>query len=79
MPCYLGSGSFEYDKERYRFVVMDRYGQDLWSIFLKNKKMFPCSAALQVGLQVVSIFKLFLIIIVEFLIIHNTILGYQLM
>lgn len=57
MPCYLGSGSFQYNNESYRFIVMDRYGQDLWSIFLKNKKLFPCSAALQVGLQVVSIKK----------------------
>uniref|UniRef100_A0A1B6ELH4 non-specific serine/threonine protein kinase n=1 Tax=Cuerna arida TaxID=1464854 RepID=A0A1B6ELH4_9HEMI len=57
MPCYLGSGSFEYNKERYRFVVMDRYGQDIWSKFLENKKVFPCATALKIGLQVLDVLE----------------------
>ncbi|XP_054284782.1 nucleosomal histone kinase 1-like [Macrosteles quadrilineatus] len=57
MPCYVDSGTFEYNKERFRYIVMDRYGQDLWSIFLENKKLFPCSTVLQIGLQVIDVLE----------------------
>jgi len=57
MPCLQGSGTFDYNKERYRYLVMDRYGRDLWSIFLENKKIFPCSTALQIGLQILDVME----------------------
>jgi vaccinia related kinase len=55
MPRYLGSGSHECNGQKYRFVVMDRYGTDLWSRFLQNKRVFTLPLVLRVGLQVVSI------------------------
>jgi vaccinia related kinase len=55
MPRYLGSGSHEYNGQKYRFVVMDRYGKDLWSLFLQNKRVFTLTTVLRVGLQIVSI------------------------
>jgi vaccinia related kinase len=55
MPRYLGSGSHECNGQKYRFVVMDKYGKDLWSIFLQNKRVFTLPTVLRVGLQVVSI------------------------
>jgi vaccinia related kinase len=55
MPRYLGSGSHEYDGQKYRFVVMDRFGKDLWSLFIQNKRMFILPTVLTVGLQIVSI------------------------
>ena len=54
MPRYLGSGSHEYNGEKYRFVVMDRYGKDLWSVFLENKRTFPYTTVLRIAIQIVS-------------------------
>jgi vaccinia related kinase len=59
MPSYLGSGSHEYNGQKYRFVVMDRYGKDLWSLFIQNKRVFTLPTVLRVGLQIVSIKQLF--------------------
>jgi hypothetical protein len=59
MPQYLGSGSHECNGLKYRFVVMDRYGKDLWSLFLENKRVFMLPTVLRVGLQIVSIKHLF--------------------
>ena len=58
IPRYLGSGSHEYNGQKYRFVVMDRYGKDLWSLFLENKRIFPYVTVLRIALQVVSIFMM---------------------
>jgi hypothetical protein len=33
MPCYRGSGSLVYHDEKFRFLVMDRFGNDLQKIF----------------------------------------------
>ncbi|PSN32502.1 Nucleosomal histone kinase 1 [Blattella germanica] len=57
MPRYLGSGSHEYNGEKYRFVVMDRYGKDLWSIFLENSRIFPYPTVLRIGLQVLDVLE----------------------
>lgn len=54
MPSLAGSGTFELGSERYRYIIMDRYGQDVWSLFLQNNKQFPCATALKLGLQIVS-------------------------
>lgn len=57
MPRYLGSGSHEYNGQKYRFVVMDRYGKDLWSLFLENKRTFPYTTVLRIGLQVIDVLE----------------------
>uniref|UniRef100_A0A1B6DXX2 non-specific serine/threonine protein kinase n=1 Tax=Clastoptera arizonana TaxID=38151 RepID=A0A1B6DXX2_9HEMI len=56
MPSFLGSGSFDYKDEKYRFLVMDRYGQNLWSIFTETK-VFPCATVLQIGLQIIDVLE----------------------
>ncbi|PNF22731.1 Nucleosomal histone kinase 1 [Cryptotermes secundus] len=57
MPRYLGSGSHECNGLKYRFVVMDRYGKDLWSLFLQNKRVFMLPAVLRVGLQIIDVLE----------------------
>lgn len=57
MPRYLGSGSHEFNGQKYRFVVMDRYGRDLWSIFLQNKRVFTLPTVLKVGLQIIDVLQ----------------------
>lgn len=54
MPLYLGSGSHEFKGEKYRFVVTDHFGMDLWKIFLENNEVFPVSTVFKIAVQIVS-------------------------
>ncbi|KAJ8928594.1 hypothetical protein NQ314_018800 [Rhamnusium bicolor] len=58
MPLYLGSGSHEYKGEKYRFIVMEKFGTDLWKLFLENDRSFPTSTVFKVAVQIVSLFFL---------------------
>lgn len=40
MPCLRGNGSHVHKGEKYRFLLMDRYGKDLQKIFQSGKKLF---------------------------------------
>jgi hypothetical protein len=50
MPCHRGSGSHMVNGEKYRFLVMDRFGSDLQKIFQTGlfdhfvNKIFNCPA-----------------------------------
>ncbi|KZC06564.1 PREDICTED: serine/threonine-protein kinase VRK1-like [Dufourea novaeangliae] len=57
MPCYIGSGSHEYKNTKYRFVVMDRYGMDLWKLFEENNRRFPEHTVYKVALQIVNVLE----------------------
>lgn len=59
MPLYLGSGSHEYNGEKYRFIVMEKFGKDLWKIFLENNRIFPTSTVFKIAVQIVCIFNIF--------------------
>ncbi|KAJ8951244.1 hypothetical protein NQ318_010272 [Aromia moschata] len=52
MPSYLGSGSHEYKSEKYRFIVMEKFGTDLWKIFLENNRSFPTGTVFKLGVQI---------------------------
>lgn len=54
IPRYLGSGSHEYKGKKYRFLTMDKYGKDLWKIFLENNRKFPIVTVYRIALQLVS-------------------------
>jgi vaccinia related kinase len=53
MPPFLGSGSHEYNCEKYRFIVMERYGIDIWKLFLENGRKFPEHTVYKVAWQIV--------------------------
>lgn len=55
MPKYLGSGSFEYSGNKYRFMVMERFGSDLQKILEQHSKRFSFKTVYQVGIQIVSV------------------------
>ncbi|XP_053639117.1 serine/threonine-protein kinase VRK1 isoform X2 [Cherax quadricarinatus] len=57
MPKYLGSGSFEYNKERYRFMVMERFGRDLQKILEQHSKRFSFKTVYQVGIQILDVLE----------------------
>ncbi|CAD6225881.1 GSCOCG00005773001-RA-CDS [Cotesia congregata] len=54
MPKFLGSGSHEYKGQRYRFLVMERYGKDLWKLFLENGRKFSQQVVINYSLQVID-------------------------
>lgn len=54
IPAFYGSGSHDFKNEKYRFLVIQRYGADLWNLFLKNKRIFPASAVYRCAVQIVS-------------------------
>lgn len=53
MPQYIGSGSHEYKDIKYRFIIMDRYGTDLWKLFEANNRRFPEHTVYKIALQIV--------------------------
>lgn len=53
MPLYFGNGTHEFKGEKYRYLVLERYGKDLWSIFKDCGKSFPAATVFQIGLQMV--------------------------
>ncbi|CAG9813452.1 unnamed protein product [Phaedon cochleariae] len=57
MPHYLGSGSHEYKEEKYRFIVMEKFGTDLWKIFLENNKIFPATTVFKVAVQILDVLE----------------------
>lgn len=53
IPRYVASGSHEYKNTKYRFLVIDRYGKDLWKIFEENNRQFPEHIVYKLALQIV--------------------------
>ena len=55
VPRYIGSGLHEDSKsEKYRFMVMERFGTDLQKIFESNGKRFPRKTVLTLGIRIVG-------------------------
>lgn len=57
MPIACGGGSHTCGSTKYRFLVMERYGKDLWSQFLSCNKIFPLSTVLQISIQVLDVLE----------------------
>ncbi|XP_072755699.1 serine/threonine-protein kinase VRK1 [Anoplolepis gracilipes] len=57
MPKYIASGSHEYKNTKYRFLVINRYGKDLWKIFEENNRQFPEHIVYKLALQIVDILE----------------------
>lgn len=53
IPVYIGSGSHEFNSTKYRFVVMERYGKDLWHKFLECGRRFPTHTVFRIAIQMV--------------------------
>lgn len=54
MPQFYGCGIHTSEGKKFRFLVMERYGKDLWSIFLEQNRQFPPSTVFKIAIQVVS-------------------------
>jgi len=56
-PKFLGSGSFEYKGQKYRFMVMERFGLDLQKIIERHSKRFSFKTVYQVGIQILDVLE----------------------
>ncbi len=55
MPLFIASGSYERSAaDKYRFMIMQRFGSDLQRLFEANHKSFPHRTVLQLAVRVVS-------------------------
>ena len=54
VPRFVGCGSFETGGIKYRFMIMDRFGEDVEKLFLESGKKFPLQTVFGLGLRIVS-------------------------
>jgi vaccinia related kinase len=54
LSLYMGSGSHVYRGEKYRFLVLERHGQDLGKLFLQSWRRFPVKTVFNIGIQILD-------------------------
>ncbi|XP_031549530.1 serine/threonine-protein kinase VRK1-like [Actinia tenebrosa] len=54
---YLGSGAVEHDNAKMRFLVMERYDQDVDQIFQHHNRRFDVRTVLMLGLRILDILE----------------------
>ena len=54
VPTYEGSGSHVYRGERYRFLVIPRYGTDVGKLFLSYGRKLPTKIVNRLAIQMVN-------------------------
>lgn len=53
VPTYEGSGSYVYGGQKYRFLVIPRYGVDIGKLFLSNGRKLPTKLVNKLTVQMV--------------------------
>lgn len=61
VPSYEGSGSHCYKEERYRFLVIPRYGTDVGKIFISNGRRLPVNLINSLAIQMVIFQKKYIL------------------
>lgn len=54
VPMFLGSGSFEHKSSKLRFLVMERFGEDVDELFINNGRQFEVTTVLMLGLRILD-------------------------
>ncbi|KAK3910563.1 Nucleosomal histone kinase 1 [Frankliniella fusca] len=57
MPIMHGNGIHESGSSKYRFLVMDRYSKDLYTLWNSCNKSFPLSTVLQIAIQILDVYE----------------------
>ncbi|XP_029846977.2 serine/threonine-protein kinase VRK1 [Ixodes scapularis] len=57
MPQFFGTGSHEHKGVRYRFMVMERFGEDFQKVLDRNSKTLPLKTVFEVGLRVIDVLE----------------------
>lgn len=53
VPKFIASGQHESNGQKYRFMVIQRFGTDLQKLFEENGKQFPVHTVFLLGLKLV--------------------------
>lgn len=48
MPQFQGFGFHFANDEKYRFIVIDKLGSDMWKLFVANGRIFPGDTVFQI-------------------------------
>lgn len=54
MPYLIASGSHDLNSIKHRFIIIPRYGQNIWNIFLENNRRLPQHTVYRLAIQMVS-------------------------
>lgn len=54
IPLFIGSGKFDHGNEKYRFMVINRFGSDVEKLCVKNGGTFPEKTVYSLGLRMVD-------------------------
>lgn len=57
MPEFIASGSQEIEQIKHRFLVLPRFGKDIWKIFTENGGKFPLHTAYRISWQVINVLE----------------------
>ena len=57
MPRFMGSGSHDYGGEKYRFMVMQRFGTDIQKLFDAASRHFPLNTVLNLALRIIDVLE----------------------
>ncbi|XP_067136447.1 serine/threonine-protein kinase VRK1-like isoform X1 [Centruroides vittatus] len=57
MPQFISSGSHEIKGVKYRFMVMERFGEDLQKVLERNNKLFPVKTVFSLGIKIIDILE----------------------
>lgn len=57
MPKFIASGSHEHKGTKYRFMVMERFGEDLQKLLDRNNKVFPLKTVYALGRVILDILE----------------------
>ncbi|CAG0917917.1 unnamed protein product [Notodromas monacha] len=57
LPQLVGFGNIVYNSVKYRFVIMDRYGEDIHKLFEDSGRRLPTATICKIGLKVVDILE----------------------
>lgn len=57
MPCHRGSGSVQFNGDKYRFLIMDRFGSDLQKIFQTGKHPFSDQVTCNLAIKIIDVLE----------------------
>uniref|UniRef100_T1JGS1 non-specific serine/threonine protein kinase n=1 Tax=Strigamia maritima TaxID=126957 RepID=T1JGS1_STRMM len=57
IPTFIGAGSLDFNGSKYRFLVMERFGNDLQKIWEGNGKKFSTKSVLNLGIQILDVLE----------------------
>ena len=57
MPEYIGMGSHDIETVKHRFIVLPRFGRDIFKIFVEQNHKFPLHTVFRLGCQVTNVLE----------------------